>query len=163
MLATLQVIALMLVAVGMATTLGHALEMPGKLRLSEPEYRIVQPIYYPGFTYAGLIGEFGGILATALVAMATPKDTAAFWLVLTALSVLLLMHALYWVLTHPVNRIWLKDEKLKGAGATFFGIGSRSAPADWKEARDRWEYSHVARAVCSITALALIAIATSLD
>jgi hypothetical protein len=162
MLATLQVIALMLVAIGMATTLGHALELPGKLRLSESEYRIVQPIYYPGFTYAGLVGEFGGILATAILAIVTPKNTAAFWLTLAALLVLLLMHALYWALTHPVNRIWLKDEKLEGAGATFFGIGSRSGPADWEKARDRWEYSHVARAVCSLTALALIAVATTL-
>jgi len=57
MLETWQVITLMLVAVSMAMSLAHALELPGKLRLSETEYRIVQPIYYPGFTFGGLFGE----------------------------------------------------------------------------------------------------------
>jgi hypothetical protein len=33
--------------------LAHALEWPGKLRLSREHYLAVQPIYYPGFTYSG--------------------------------------------------------------------------------------------------------------
>lgn len=162
MLAALQVITLMLVAVAMATALAHALEFPGKLRLPEAEYRIVQPIYYPGFTFAGLIGEFGGILATAVLLMVTPGATP-FWLVLAALAVLLLMHALYWLLTHPVNNFWLEEEKLGAAGATFFGTAAGKEPTHWKEARDRWEYSHLARAVCALSALALIATATALS
>jgi len=162
MLATLQVITLMLVAVSMAMSLAHALELPGKRRLSEAEYRIVQPIYYPGFTFGGLFGEFGGMLATAILLFATPAATP-FWLVLTALALLLLAHALYWLLTHPVNKVWLEKQELGGAGSTFFGAGGGSAPMDFKAARDRWEYSHVARAICASVALALIATATALS
>jgi hypothetical protein len=29
-------------------SVAHALELPGKIRLNEAEYRIVQRIYYPG-------------------------------------------------------------------------------------------------------------------
>jgi hypothetical protein len=166
MLAAWQVITLVLVAIAMATALAHALEFPGKLRLSEAEYKVVQPIYYPGFTFGGLFGEFGGIVATAILAIAMPKGTAAFWLVLAALVSLLLMHAAYWVFTHPVNKFWLEGQELKGAGATFFSVGSGkgdSAPPDWKASRDRWEYSHVVRAVLALAALALLATAMAIE
>jgi hypothetical protein len=49
----LQVLTVLLVAVAMALALAHALELPGKLRLSKEQYLAVQPIYYPGFTFGG--------------------------------------------------------------------------------------------------------------
>ena len=131
MLAALQVIALTLVAIGMGMSLAHALEFPGKLRLSEAEYRMVQPIYYPGFTIGGAFGEIGGIVATAILLFATPA-VAPFRLVLAALAVLILMHAIYWLVTHPVNKVWLEKQGLQGAGATFFAAGGGSAPTDWR-------------------------------
>jgi hypothetical protein len=163
MSATLQVITLMLVALGMAMTVGHALELPGKMRLSKEEYFAVQPIYYPGFTIGSIFGEFGSMVATAILLFVTPWNTTAFWLVFAALLSLLAMHALYWVLTHPVNKIWLKGHELTGGGATFFSIGGSAAALDWEAARKQWEYSHVARAVLSAAALALIATATAIE
>jgi len=101
------------------------------------------------------------MLATAILLFVTPEGTP-FWLVMAALALLLLAHALYWLLTHPVNKVWLKKRELGGAGASFFDAGGGSAPMEFKAARDRWEYSHVARAACALTALALIATATAL-
>jgi hypothetical protein len=49
----LQIVTLLLVAIAMAQSLAHALEFPGKLRLSREQYLAVQPIYYPGFTIGG--------------------------------------------------------------------------------------------------------------
>ncbi|TIX44521.1 MAG: DUF1772 domain-containing protein, partial [Mesorhizobium sp.] len=49
----LMIATLLLVAVSMALSLAHALELPGKLRLKEATYRSVQAIYYPGFTIGG--------------------------------------------------------------------------------------------------------------
>jgi hypothetical protein len=46
----LQVLCVVLVAVGMGLSLAHALEFPGKLRLPKDENMIVQSIYYPGRT-----------------------------------------------------------------------------------------------------------------
>ena len=55
MVVTLQVTTLLAVAIAMATALAHALELPGKLRLSKDEYLTVQKIYYPGFTIGGAV------------------------------------------------------------------------------------------------------------
>ena len=57
----LQVLTVILVVVALVPALAHALEWPGKMRLTKEAYVAVQPIYYPGFTIAG--GTGGGWLA----------------------------------------------------------------------------------------------------
>ena len=140
----LSVLALLLVAVTMGLSLAHALEFPGKLRLDEPTYRAVQAIYYPGFTIGGLVGEFGGLLALIVLLAVTPHSER-FWWTAAALGFLVLGHATYWVVTHPVKNAWLRDTNISGVGAAFFGMFS-SADGDWRHMRNIWEYSHVARA-----------------
>lgn len=167
MFLTLQVLALILVSVAMALALAHALELPGKLRLSKEAYLSTQSIYYPGFTIGGMVGEAGGLLTTLLLVLATPAGTEAFWLTLGAFVVLLAMHAAYWVLTHPVNNFWLKDFKLEGAGGRFFSFDplGREAEArtqDWTVLRNRWELSHVLRAGLGLLGLTLLAAAVAL-
>jgi hypothetical protein len=142
---TLSILALLLVAVTMGLSLAHALEFPGKLRLDEPTYRAVQAIYYPGFTVGGLIGEFGGMLALAILLAVTPSDAARFWWIAAALALMLAGHAVYWIVTHPVNAAWLKDTELAGASRFFFGLFA-APDADWTQMRSIWEWSHVARA-----------------
>lgn len=167
MFVALQVLTIMLVAVAMALALAHALELPGKMRLSKDAYLTVQPIYYPGFTIGGGVGEVGGLIATLLLVILTPAGSAAFWLTLGAFVALVAMHTVYWTLTHPVNNFWLKDFKLKGAGAGFFSFdplsrsGNSGAP-DWTVLRDRWEYSHVVRAALALLSLMLLAVAVAL-
>jgi hypothetical protein len=160
----LQVITVALVAVAMALSLAHALEFPGKLRLDRETYLAVQTIYYPGFTFGGL-GEGLGMVATLLLLILTPAGTPPFWWILVALVALVAMHATYWIVTHPVNKFWLKDQALGDAGRGFFRLNPahRSGPSErdgavaWTQARDRWEYSHVARAIfAAIAFLALI-------
>lgn len=156
-----QVLTLLLVAIGMTTALAHALELPGKLRLSKEAYLAVQPIYYPGFTIAGGIGEAGGLVAT-LVLVVLSTGTPGFWFVLAAFVSLLVMHALYWGVTHPVNNFWLRDSDLSKVGSGFFSFGQRGkegANLDWRALRDRWEYSHVARAFFSVLGFLLLATA----
>jgi hypothetical protein len=144
----LQIVTVVLVALGMTPALAHALELPGKKRLGQTTYRAMQSIYYPGFTAAGGIGEAGGIVATFVLLLFTPRGTGAFWLTLAALAGLLAMHAAYWVLTHPVNKFWVEGQKLGGFGSRFFSFASGRDPsrrdgsgkADWTALRDRWEY-----------------------
>ena len=166
MFKALQVRAVLLVSVAMALSLDHALELPGKLRLSKDAYLAVQPIYYPGFTMGG-IAEPAGVFATFLLVMLMPAGSAAFWLTLGALLALVAMHAAYWILTHPVNNFWLKDSQLKGAGAGFFAFDplrrkDRAQPPGWTDLRDRWEYSHVLRAALALLALALLVTSVAL-
>jgi hypothetical protein len=163
MLTILQVVSTLLVAAAMALSLAHALELPGKMRLSKEAYVAMQPIYYPGFTIGG-VAEPAGILALLLLVILTPSGTTAFWLTAAALLALAASHAVYWLVTHPINNFRLEDTKLAGAGARFFAAdplkrGESAERRDWTALRDRWEYSHVARATLSFIALALLAVA----
>jgi hypothetical protein len=168
MIDLLQVLSVVLVAIAMALALAHALELPGKLRLSREEYLIVQPIYYPGFTFGG-IAEPLALLATLALLLFTPAGSGAFWLTLVALLGLIGMQAVYWLVTHPVNKVWLQDESLQGAGARFFAAdpARRSAPPGenrpdtWTVLRDRWEYSHVARAALALVSLIVLTVAVT--
>jgi hypothetical protein len=165
----LQVVSVLLVAVAMALALAHALELPGKLRLGKDTYIAVQTIYYPGFTFGGL-GEGLGMVALVLLLILTPAGTAPFWWTLVALLSLIAMHATYWIVTHPVNKFWLKDQQLAGAGGKFFAFDpmQRSGPDEddgedvWKRARDRWEHSHVLRSVLALIALVALTVAIAL-
>jgi hypothetical protein len=160
-LCVLQILSVLVVAVAMALSLAHALELPGKMRLSKEAYYAVQPIYYPGFTIGGF-AEPAGVLLTIVLLFVTPFGSAAFWLMLAALVGLMGMQAVYWIFTHPVNKFWLQDEKLSRIGSGFFSFAAktaRSRPVSWTELRDRWEYSHVARAALAFISLTALLIA----
>ncbi|HEX5509453.1 MAG TPA: DUF1772 domain-containing protein [Pseudolabrys sp.] len=155
----LQIASLLLVSITMALSLTHALEFPGKMRLPKDQYLAIQTVYYPGFTIGG-IAEPLSILATLALLTITPTGQA-FWLIFAALIALAAAHAVFWLVTQPVNKFWLAGEKLSGLSASFFG----KAPAErdgWMTLRDRWEYSHVARAFLSAGALVLLIIAVTL-
>jgi hypothetical protein len=163
----LQIAAILLVAGAMALALAHALEYPGKLRLDREAYIATQQIYYPGFTIGGL-AEGLGLVAMLVLVLVTPGGTISYWLTLAAFVSMLCMHAAYWVLTHPVNKFWLEGVQLKGAGRGFFafdplGRTRSDTPPDWTALRDRWEVSHIVRAVLSVLALALLATAVVLE
>jgi hypothetical protein len=165
MLTALQVITTVMVALAMVPAVAHALELPGKMRLNREAYLTVQPIYYPGFTFIGGFAEAAGMLCALALLFLTPPDTAAFWLTLWASIALVVMHAVFWVFTQPVNRFWLREHQLGTAGAAFFRVerGDSSPQRDWRQARDRWEYSHVVRAVLVTIAVALLASAIAVS
>jgi hypothetical protein len=175
----IEVLCVTLVAVAVVPALAHALEKPGKMRLTREAYLAVQAIYYPGFTRAG-IGEPLAIIAVIALALLAPA-AAYFWLTCVAVAGLVGMHAIYWLFTHPVNRFWLREQKLGRAGERFFSAGAgrepRGTPAasvdpspppsrgeaadsDWTRLRDRWERSHVARA--ALASVSFVALATAI-
>jgi anthrone oxygenase-like protein len=167
MFQALQIVAVYLVAVTMSLSLAHALELPGKWRLDKKTYVAVQTIYYPGFTYAGF-GEILGIIAMLMLLIATPAGNAAFWWTLAGWICLVTAHGLYWLLIHPMNKLWLKDRQLEGFGGGFFRFDpmNRHGPAEddgdaWQRARDQWEYSHAVRAVLASVALIATTIAVT--
>jgi hypothetical protein len=160
MLPFLQVLTLMLVALAAALAVAHALELPGKMRLDRETYLAVQRIYYPGFTIGGAAEPLGAI-ATAALALLTPFGSIRFWLMLAAFAGLVGMMAVFWLVTQPVNKYWVTGQDMGALGAGFFRVGTdRRRGADWTELRDRWEYSHLARA--ALASGSLLALATSL-
>ena len=156
-MAILQIATILVTALTMATSLAHALELPGKKRLPREHYLAVQPIYYPGFTYAGAAEPIAIILLALLLGF-TPPDTAAFWLTLTALAAAAATHLIYWLLTAPVNKIWLENTELQSGAKSFFASARNSPTTDWTELRDRWGNSHLYRAITAATAFVLIVV-----
>ena len=155
MLLTLEIVTTLLVSVAMALALAHALESPGKRRLDLNTYRAIQQIYYPGFTYAGVSEP---LAIVGLFALSVAERTQMLPVVIAFLC-MVAMHVVYWVFTHPINRLWLESVELGGASERFFGrdkVKAR-APGDdevWGRLRSRWERSHVARAALGVAALA---------
>ncbi|HET7678765.1 MAG TPA: anthrone oxygenase family protein [Xanthobacteraceae bacterium] len=161
MLQILQVVTLMLVAVTMTLALAHALEYPGKMRLSRQEYLATQAIYYPGFTLGG-IAEGVSVVALGVLAFLTRGSGAVFWLTLAAFLAVAALHAVYWLLTHPVNNFWVKDVKMHRAGTRFFGLNAARRTGgrepEWTELRDQWERSHLIRAALGVIGLLLLTV-----
>jgi hypothetical protein len=160
MIALLGVISLLLAAIVMALSLAHALEYPGKRRLNRETYLAMQAVYYPGFTIGGAAEPLSIIAVVALLVM-TPAGTLSFWLALIALLALVAVQAIFWLVTQPVNKHWLKGTKLSRAGAAFFDKAP-AAQEDWMRLRDRWEYSHIGRSVLSVVAFLCLAAAVAL-
>lgn len=159
MLAVLYPLSIVLAAIVMSLTLAHALEYPGKRRLDRETYFKVQTIYYPGFTIGGLCEPLAAITVFAAL-LFLPFGTVAFWLVTIALAGLLLTHAIYWGITHPVNKVWLNTQDMGAAGTAFFATGDKGRKeGDWATLRDRWEISHVARAALAMLSLVALVVA----
>src|SRR5712691_2285106 len=120
----IQIVSILLVTLALAPALAHALELPGKRRPNREAYLAVQPVYYPGFTIAGGIGEVGGLISVLVLLLLTPRGTLAFYLTFVALLGMLGMQIVFWLSTPPVNRFGLQSTPLGGFGSAFFEIGS---------------------------------------
>jgi hypothetical protein len=162
-----QILTVLLIAVAFGMAVAHVLELPGKMRLGEIAYLNAQRIYYPGFTIGGGVGEAGGIIATVILLLLTPRGSIKFWLVLLALAGLVGMQVIFWVLTQPVNKYWMQGQKLNAAGQRFFSSRKALKPANqptgrplWIALRNRWELSHAIRAICAL--VSFLAIVTSI-
>jgi hypothetical protein len=154
-----EIVAVLIVSVVMAMSLAHALEFPGKRRLDRDGYFAAQTIYYPGFSVAGISEPLSILLVFVLLVM-TPVARTMWWQVLIALLLLIAMHLVFWLVTQPVNKYWLASEKIGPTGARFFAVEkARGVIKDWTALRDRWEYSHLARAALAGTAFVLLVIA----
>jgi hypothetical protein len=158
MIVVLKLASLLLVAATVIPSVAHALELPGKLRLTREQYLAVQPIYYPGFTAIGAAEPLSVVVLVTLLVL-TPGGTPTFWLTAGTTLAAVLTHVLYWALTAPVNKVWLRGEPLSGGARRFFGAGASVTDTDWTILRDRWERSYLYRAATSVTALILLAVA----
>src|ERR687891_1499066 len=106
-------------------------------------------------------------MVIAVLLFFMPFGSADFWLILVSLVGLIGMHGVYWLITHPVNKFWVEGQDLSRVGAGFFAFRSKGRGADemrpvpWTTLRDRWEYSHVARAALSTMSLVALVIAVT--
>jgi hypothetical protein len=140
------------------------LNQSGEVKTGEAGLReVLAPFYYPGSTIGG-VSEPAGMLLTIVWLFMTPFGSTTFWLTLVALLCLLAQQAVYWFVTHPVNQFWVEGRHINRLGAGFFSFGTpapRAVRPDWRQLRDRWEYSHVARAGLTLVSITALVIALS--
>src|SRR5215472_7239587 len=129
MLLTLEVVSMFVTAVAMSMALAHALEFPRKMRLNPQTYNAVQTIFYPGFTIGGIGGPLAAI-ATLILLIAMRHLDGAFWWAFSAFKAIVLMHAVFWLITQPANKFWLRKENATRAGVRFFELQPADRPAE---------------------------------
>jgi hypothetical protein len=113
----LWIVTVLIVVLATVPAAAHALELPGKMRLSKDEYAVMQRVYYPGFTVAGL-AEPAAILMTLILLIRAPVDHMK-WFIL-ALTGIVSIQVIYWLVTHPVNKVWIEGQRLGAASGRFF-------------------------------------------
>ncbi len=159
----LQMVATITVAIVMGLSLAHALELPGKLRLTREQYLAVQTIYYPGFTLGGAAEPISVLLLMVLAFFIRIQHAQQFWLVIAALVGIVAAQLVFWTMTQPVNRYWLQQTQTSAAARRFFGsVNPDGGAPEWTTLRDRWERSHLLRALAASVAFVLLVIALGL-
>ena len=102
------------------------------------------------------------IIAIGALAVLTPPQITDFWLVVGALLAMLAMQGVFWLMTQPMNKRWMRNAKLEGVSKTFFKAGPSLTLSDDWQTSDQWERSHVVRALLSFVALTLLVISSSI-
>jgi len=127
-------ITLILVALLLGTTFGHALEMPMKMNVDGRLWMTFQHTLYRYFAYIGAPIEIGAIISLGILSfMMRRHHPVSFYLVLTAALCVAAAFFVVWLgFTNPVNA-----ETAKWTADTI--------PLNWAEWRRQWEYSHLAR------------------
>ncbi|PRD42926.1 hypothetical protein C5748_14260 [Phyllobacterium phragmitis] len=75
------------------------------------------------------------------------------------------MNAIFWFAVQPVNSYWMEGHAVSSFAASFFRIGAmrEDQRLQWTRLRDRWEYSHLARAVASSVSLLALVISLAIQ
>jgi hypothetical protein len=126
-------ISLVSTAVAMTAAVGHALELPAKMRYEPWLWVKLHRTLYWNFGRIAGPAEAAAVLSTGLLAWMRRFQPEAFQSTAVAAACLASTHAIFWSLVQPVNvevLRWRLD----------------AIPDDWTTRRDRWEYGHALRA-----------------
>ena len=143
----LQLLAAVLVALVLATTFAHVLELPAKLGYDASLYVQIQKSLYRQWgppAPAGFL-EPVAIVVVVVLAMMTHRNRPAFRFAVAAAVLLLL--------AFPLLYFW----RVEPANEYFRTLLADSAvPSDWSSWRLRWETGQAARFVAHLTAFILL-------
>ena len=130
---------LLFVALALAPSAAHLLELPTKLTLSRDDYLTVQQIYR-GWELLGSV-VFGALLSTLALTILSRHRRRQFALALTAFLCVVGTQAVFWAFTYPTNQVTQNWTVL---------------PQVWEPLRAQWEYSHAAGALLNLLAFIMI-------
>jgi hypothetical protein len=136
-------ITIMFTALSMGMAFCHLLEMPAKMTYDGKLWLTLLQTLYGAFGTIGAFIEVGAVVTAVVLAFLVRHRRAAFgWTFVGALC-LVAAHLAWWIWVAPVN-------------ATMAPLTPETLTADWMRLRDQWEYTHAARAVLQIIALAAL-------
>jgi hypothetical protein len=134
----------MLVALSMATAMCHLLELPAKIGYDAPLWlTLLHTLYPPTFGTVGAAFEVGAIVTSLVLAWLVRRRGRVFAWTLAGALCMVAAHVAFWVWIAPVN-------------ATLGAVTPDTLPPDWTSLRDRWEYTHAARALLQVLALGAV-------
>jgi hypothetical protein len=136
-------VTLMLTALSVGMALGHLMEMPARRDYAPALWSRVTNIEGTYRLFGPPVGASieGGALITAVVLSTfVRKRRPAFALTLFGAACMAAAQVAWWLFVFPVN-------------SRMVNWAPESLPADFKELRDQWEYTHVARAILQIVGL----------
>jgi hypothetical protein len=143
----LQLLAAVLVALVLATSFAHVLELPAKLGYDATLYVKLQKSLYQEWGPPNPVGflEPVAIVVVVILAMMTRRNPPAFRLAVAAAMVLLL--------AFPLLYFW----RVEPANEYFRTLLAGSAiPSDWSSWRMRWETGQAARFIAHLLAFILL-------
>ena len=140
---TWRFVTLLLTALTMSMAFAHLLEMPAKRGYGAFVYVTVQQSLYQMFGTVGAALEVGAVLSSIGLVFLVHGRRPAFLLTVTAAVLVLAAHLAFWVLIAPVN----------AQMSTWTPAG---VPSAWTVLRDRWEFTHAARALLMLSAFAAL-------
>lgn len=141
-LATVRFLSLLFVALALAPSAAHLLELPHKIALSHDDYLVVQQIYR-GWALLGIV-VFGALVSTLLLAIVSRRRPRQFALALAAFLCIVATQVVFWIYTYPTNAATHNWTVL---------------PQGWEALRAQWEYSHATGAVLNVAAMILLILA----
>jgi hypothetical protein len=138
----LKLAAVLLTALALVPTGAHLFELPNKIGLPEPQYFVVQGIYR-GWALFGVV-LIAAVLVDLLLGLALWRRGQPAWAAFTAGLLVAVTLGVFFAWTQPAN----------AATANW-----TTMPADWRQLRGQWEYSHAANAVLTFAALLFVTLA----
>jgi uncharacterized membrane protein len=146
---TWRFVTLLFVALTLSMSFCHLLEMPVKMTLGWEDYATVQGIY-TNFGGVGAFLETGAVLlAITLCCLVRRRRPGFVWTLAGALCLALGL-VIWFAWVAPVNVVWAAA---RGA----------NPPEDWTRLRSQWEYTHAARAILHLIALAVLQLSVILE
>jgi hypothetical protein len=147
---TWRLITIMFTALSMGMALCHLLEMPAKMTYDGTLWLTLLQTLYGAFGTIGALIEVGAVVTAVVLTFLVRHRRPAFgWTFVGALC-LVAAHLAWWIWVAPVN-------------ATMAPLTPETLTADWMRLRDQWEYTHAARAVLQIIALAALVFSILLE
>jgi hypothetical protein len=144
-LKVLRFLSLLFVALALAPSMAHLLELPHKIGLPAEDYLTVQQLY-AGWALLGIV-VVGALLSTLALLLVERMNAERVAPTLFALLCIIGTQIVFWMYTYPVNEQTQNWTVL---------------PDNWEALRAQWEYSHAVGAVLNLLALVALLIQVNL-